>query len=126
MWVGGDIHIWDRDSAALLHHIKPQGGGDLTCLAWNPITFMFATGSHDGAIKIWTATDNNAFDETVSTRSATQPTNTPRTASPSLYDADYRTDSPAAATESSPTPGPSHSQDYFRRDKAVTFVESPP
>lgn len=54
----GDIHIWDRDSAALLHYIRPQTfGGDLTCVAWNHSTdepFMFATGSHDGTVRIWT------------------------------------------------------------------------
>ncbi|KAI0262535.1 WD40 repeat-like protein [Gloeopeniophorella convolvens] len=55
----GDIHIWDRESGALLHHVRAQslGGGDLTCLAWNPAAdpFMFATGSHDGAVRVWTA-----------------------------------------------------------------------
>ncbi|KAG1752309.1 uncharacterized protein EDB91DRAFT_1101781 [Suillus paluster] len=54
----GDIHIWDRDTAALLHYIRPQTfGGDLTCVAWNHSTdepFMFATGSHDGTVRIWT------------------------------------------------------------------------
>lgn len=32
-------------------------GGDLTAIAWNPASetpFMFATGSHDGAVRIWT------------------------------------------------------------------------
>lgn len=30
--------------------------GDLTCIAWNhaAMPFMFATGSHDGAVRIWT------------------------------------------------------------------------
>lgn len=55
----GDIHIWDRESGALLHHVPAQslGGGDLTCIAWNPTAdpFMFATGSHDGAVRVWTA-----------------------------------------------------------------------
>jgi WD40 repeat protein len=55
----GDIHIWDRESGTLLHHVRAQslGGGDLTCVAWNPAAdpFMFATGSHDGAVRIWTA-----------------------------------------------------------------------
>ncbi|KZV75898.1 WD40 repeat-like protein [Peniophora sp. CONT] len=54
----GDIHIWDRESGALLHHIRAQnfGGGDLTCIAWNPAAdpYIFATGSHDGAVRIWT------------------------------------------------------------------------
>lgn len=42
----------------LLHHVRAQAhGGDLTCIAWNPAAedpFMFATGSHDGAVRIWT------------------------------------------------------------------------
>ena len=55
----GDIHIWDRESGTLLHHVHAQslGGGDLTCVAWNPAVdpFMFATGSHNGAVRIWTS-----------------------------------------------------------------------
>jgi WD40 repeat protein len=55
----GDIHIWDRVSAVLLHHIRAQEvGGDLTCIAWNPAAedpFMFGTGSHDGAVRIWSS-----------------------------------------------------------------------
>ena len=57
LYTAGDIHIWDRESGALLHHIRAQVvGGDLTCVAWNPMAdpFMFATGSHDGAVRIWT------------------------------------------------------------------------
>lgn len=54
----GDIHIWERDTATLLHYVKPQPfGGDLTCVAWNHSTddpFMLATGSHDGTVRIWT------------------------------------------------------------------------
>jgi hypothetical protein len=53
----GDIHIWDRESASYLHHIRaPLLGGDMTCIAWNPAAdpFMFATGSHDGSVQIWT------------------------------------------------------------------------
>ncbi|KAI6029590.1 hypothetical protein BKA83DRAFT_4220783, partial [Pisolithus microcarpus] len=46
------------DSAILLHTINAQAlGGDLTCLAWNQAVedvFMFATGSHDGAVRVWT------------------------------------------------------------------------
>jgi WD40 repeat protein len=63
--VAGDIHIWDRESGALLHHLRAQslGGGDLTCIAWNPAAdpFMFATGSHDGAVRIWTAQSTPLF-----------------------------------------------------------------
>jgi len=54
----GDIHIWDRESASYLHHIRASAlGGDMTCIAWNPVAdpFMFATGSHDGTVQIWTS-----------------------------------------------------------------------
>lgn len=55
----GDIHIWDRESGSLLHHIRPEeGDGDsLTCIAWNHSSdnYMFATGSHDGAVRLWQA-----------------------------------------------------------------------
>ncbi|TFY80087.1 hypothetical protein EWM64_g3934 [Hericium alpestre] len=47
----GDIHIWDRESASLLHHVRAQAlGGDLTCIAWNPAAdpFMFATAATTG------------------------------------------------------------------------------
>lgn len=53
----GDIHIWDRESAALLHYIPAQvTGGDLACLAWNPAVdpFMFVTGDHYGTVRVWT------------------------------------------------------------------------
>ncbi|KAJ8474163.1 hypothetical protein ONZ45_g16045 [Pleurotus djamor] len=54
----GDIHIWDTESGSLLHHVRSQAlGGDLTCIAWNHAAtdpFMFATGSHDGGVRIWT------------------------------------------------------------------------
>ena len=54
----GDIYIWDQESGALLRHVQPHSnGGDLTCVAWNHASensFMFATGSHDGAVRIWT------------------------------------------------------------------------
>ncbi|KAJ7640788.1 WD40 repeat-like protein [Mycena polygramma] len=54
----GDIHIWDQESGTLLRHIHPvQQSGDLTCIAWNHAAddpFMFATGSHDGGVRIWT------------------------------------------------------------------------
>jgi WD repeat-containing protein 26 len=69
----GDIHIWDRDSAALLHHVRAQAlGGDLTCIAWNHASdnpFMFATGSHDGAVRLWTtAADYHPSESNLSRR----------------------------------------------------------
>jgi len=62
-YTAGDIHIWDRESGALLHHVRAQMvGGDLTCVAWNPAAdpFMFATGSHDGAVRIWTSINHSS------------------------------------------------------------------
>ncbi|KAF7325336.1 Catabolite degradation [Mycena venus] len=54
----GDIHIWDQESGTLLQYIPPaQQNGDLTCITWNRAAddpFMFATGSHDGGVRIWT------------------------------------------------------------------------
>lgn len=42
----------------MLHHIRGRAhSGDLTCIAWNHAAvdpFMFASGSHDGAVHIWT------------------------------------------------------------------------
>ncbi|KAH9048437.1 WD40-repeat-containing domain protein [Lactarius hengduanensis] len=59
----GDIHIWDRESASFLLHIRAQAiGGGLTCVAWNQAAnpFMFATGSHDGTVQFWTSSPNGA------------------------------------------------------------------
>lgn len=59
---GGDIYIWDRETAILLHSIQnPSSGdesGDLTALGWNhncPGKFMFASATYDGTVRIWTA-----------------------------------------------------------------------
>ncbi|PPQ66540.1 hypothetical protein CVT26_009513 [Gymnopilus dilepis] len=54
----GDIHVWDQESGILLHVFQAQAHpGDITCVAWNQaaiLPFMFATGSHDGVVRIWT------------------------------------------------------------------------
>jgi WD40 repeat protein len=83
LFQAGDIHIWDRVSAVLLRHIRAQDvGGDLTCLAWNPAAenpFMFAAGSHDGAVRIWsspvptTSIQNEGGSSQPHTESHTQP-----------------------------------------------------
>ncbi|KAF8558609.1 WD40 repeat-like protein [Imleria badia] len=67
----GDVQIWDRDTAALLHCIRPQSTpdtGDLTCVAWNYATddpMMIATGNHDGSVYIYStaALDGQSDDE---------------------------------------------------------------
>lgn len=72
----GDIHIWDRDSGLLLRYIRPQTPntfGDLTCIAWNhgtDDTFAFATGSHDGAVRLWSTAAPPPVDETKSESSS--------------------------------------------------------
>ncbi|KAI1794365.1 WD40 repeat-like protein [Ganoderma leucocontextum] len=116
----GDVHIWDRESGTLLHHIRSQTvGGDLTCIAWNHAwdTFMFATGSHDGAVRIWTSPSpstvlaSDASSVFSPSRATTNATNTPGTATPNPYDAEYRTDSPVGQLigESLDGPAPSSS-----------------
>jgi len=93
----GDIHIWDRESGALLHHIRAQafGGGDLTCIAWNPALepFMFSTGSHDGAVRIWTSpvSGNTAPPSIIepSMDRSRSPHNTPRSATPLSSETQY-------------------------------------
>ncbi|KAG1735358.1 WD40-repeat-containing domain protein, partial [Suillus paluster] len=53
----GDILIWDRESANLLHHIHPTSPDqDLTCISCNRLSgdpFAFAAGGHDGSIRTW-------------------------------------------------------------------------
>lgn len=64
--LAGDIHVWDQESGALLHYIRPQAhGGDLTCIAWNHSAidpFMFAAGSHDGAVRVWTRPPDEPYE----------------------------------------------------------------
>jgi WD40 repeat protein len=59
----GDIFVWDTESGALLHHIRRQShNADITCLAWNHAAsdpFLFATGSHNGTVRIWTKPPNS-------------------------------------------------------------------
>ncbi|KAI0075655.1 WD40 repeat-like protein [Panus rudis PR-1116 ss-1] len=67
--INGDIHIWDRDSAAPLHHLLAQWQilqTNLTSIAWNRAAsnnvFMLATGTHDGFVRLWTTTGTNSND----------------------------------------------------------------
>jgi len=90
-YTAGDIHIWDRESGALLHHVRAQMvGGDLTCVAWNPAAdpFMFATGSHDGAVRIWTSLNHSSQPSPYpefTFQSEGGYGGTPRTRSPSIH-----------------------------------------
>lgn len=57
--LGGEIHIWDRETGALLHSLRAQDGdqpSDLTGIAWNHTSpgIMFASSSHDGTVQVWT------------------------------------------------------------------------
>ncbi|KAH0836398.1 WD40-repeat-containing domain protein [Lanmaoa asiatica] len=55
----GDVHVWDRETAALLRYLRPMNMPelrDMTCIGWNNGTdepMMFATGSHDGTVRVW-------------------------------------------------------------------------
>ncbi|KAJ7126166.1 hypothetical protein C8R44DRAFT_618507 [Mycena epipterygia] len=104
----GDIHIWDQESGTLLRHIRAQAqqSGDLTCIAWNPAAddpFMFATGSHDGAVRIWTEPQLNpdlrdGVDEDEDEELDGEGLHVRRSASP--FDMDIeRTDSPLTQAE---------------------------
>lgn len=111
--IAGDIHVWDRESGSLLHHVRAQAlGGDLTCIAWNPVAdpFMFATGSHDGGVRIWTSPPNIIIDRDNASSLAgrSRPPSgivTPRSAdSMSIMpgfqlDVDYKTESPTAVQQ---------------------------
>ncbi|KAF8997101.1 hypothetical protein BDQ17DRAFT_1391948 [Cyathus striatus] len=50
----GDIHIWDTESGAVVHHIRAKvHGNELTAFTWNHTAedpFMFAIGNHDGGL----------------------------------------------------------------------------
>ncbi|KAF9225897.1 hypothetical protein BS17DRAFT_777834 [Gyrodon lividus] len=136
----GDIHIWDRDSAALLHHVRAQDlGGDLTCIAWNQSAenpFMFATGSHDGGVRIWTTSDiPNPPQEQTGSVGSTPYSVTPRSPSPLHFG--LRTDSPIRQLQSLADDfvvGSIMSQPLLTspreedepRDRSVTFISSKP
>jgi len=54
-----EVYLWDRKTARLLHTLRVKDyGSDFTIATWNHEcrkSLMFATGSHDGSIRIWTA-----------------------------------------------------------------------
>lgn len=62
MMPAGDVHIWDRDTAALLRYLRPMNMlevREMTCVGWNGATdepMMFATGGHDGTVRVWSTT----------------------------------------------------------------------
>ena len=72
---------------------------------------MFATGSHDGAVRIWTSpSPSTLLGSAVSSvfapsRATTNATNTPGTTTPNPYDADYRTASPVGQLTNEPPDG---------------------
>lgn len=93
-------------------------------MAWNPAVepFMFATGSHDGAVRIWTTPKNKdnvngnaaiSDDSIPASQATTNGRNTPRTISPSPYDIQY-------------TDSPSTSQAAFDLTQAVVGGQLPP
>ncbi|KAJ8594595.1 WD40 repeat-like protein [Rhizopogon salebrosus TDB-379] len=86
----GDILIWDRDTAALLHRIRPTyPAQELTCIACNQLTddpFSIASGGRDGSIRIWTTFSSppprtppsNGHDTTSETSELSTPSYFPR------------------------------------------------
>ncbi|KAG0696113.1 hypothetical protein DFH29DRAFT_1004842 [Suillus ampliporus] len=129
----GDIHIWDRDSAVLLHHVRAQAlGGDLTCIAWNHASdnpFMFATGSHDGAVRLWTTANDyrpSGSNHRLTTVTAQSTPHSVAHHSPSPVDNGARTDS-AGTQLGEYTLEPltlTPVEDIGQRDKFVTFAPS--
>ncbi|KAF8823450.1 uncharacterized protein C8R40DRAFT_1178712 [Lentinula edodes] len=99
----GDIHIWDQESGALLHHVRAQDlGGDLTCIAWNHAEdnpFMFATGSHDGALRIWTKIERQLQAHSSPAGPDDQLPFFTRSSSPSEMEGMQRTESPLTQQE---------------------------
>ncbi|KAJ4478616.1 hypothetical protein C8J55DRAFT_542716 [Lentinula edodes] len=99
----GDIHIWDQESGALLHHVRAQDlGGDLTCIAWNHAEdnpFMFATGSHDGALRIWTKIERRLQAHSSPAGLDDQLPFFTRSSSPSEMEGMQRTESPLTQQE---------------------------
>jgi WD40 repeat protein len=99
----GDIHIWDQESGTLLRYIRAaQQSGDMTCIAWNHAAedpFMFATGSHDGGVRIWTQpSEEQQFEEPDGPDEGEDPAAIVRSASPLEFDME-RTDSPLTQAE---------------------------
>lgn len=92
----------------------------LLCQAWNSAVddpFMFATGSHDGAVRIWTKPPDDDDDVDVAL-------SIPRSASP--FDMD-RTDSPITEQdlESRSTLESSNTENGMLRERVVAFAAEP-
>ncbi|GJE95705.1 WD40 repeat domain-containing protein [Phanerochaete sordida] len=92
----GDVHIWDRESGALLRHVRLHalGGGGLTCITCSPSAdpLMFATGTNDGKVHLWTITQKERevmrrLDDDLSYRAA-QTVLIPRSSSPDVFEHD--------------------------------------
>jgi hypothetical protein len=117
----------------LLHHVRAQAlGGDLTCIAWNHASdnpFMFATGSHEGAVRLWTtANDYRSYEPShrlfAMTAQSTPHSVTPR--SPSPVDNGAHTDS-AGTQLGEYTSEPltlTPVEDSGQRDRIVTFAHT--
>lgn len=79
----GDIHVWHRDMGSILYCIRaPENFGHLTSFTWNRWSddWMFATGTHEGAVHIWRVCEK-------------EPEQTPRSPSSPLWSPSSRTPS---------------------------------
>lgn len=88
----GDICFWHREMGTLLYHIAPtrSDGDDIACISCNRAQeglLMFATGSQDGSIRIWTVPEptrapslalstRSSRDSDISSNSSVTPTTT--------------------------------------------------
>ena len=97
-----------------MHHVRSGAlGGDLTCIAWNHAAddpFMFATGSHDGTVRIWTKPPSDSPGPNI--------TDIPRSSSP--YDVERTTGSSFNNTPRSESPN------VLEQPGSPLIVESPP
>ncbi|KAG6829712.1 hypothetical protein H0H92_003747 [Tricholoma furcatifolium] len=131
----GDIHIWDQESGALLHYVRGQShGGDLTCIAWNHAAedpFMFATGSHDGAVRIWTKRSNEDLlqdgNDIIRTQSPVEFIENERTELDSVHSVPEDTEDGREVLEPSrrrhTAPQRSHRMDPYQEAIGLTFRE---
>lgn len=96
-----DIYVWDRDTTSQLHRIQaPVALGHLTAVAWNrgAADWMFATGTHEGEVHIWTVAPPAASASAPHSASARSSGSAARGDSAGFFAGDY-TQSPVSETQ---------------------------